>query len=349
MPKILLTADIHVHPHRNDVRRIEDGLQCLEWIYGVAREHKVDRVVIAGDLLHHRFLLNTYAFGRAYEIINGYGNTDLLLGNHDMLYEDRWDIHSLMAFRDSTTGVRVIEKPGKYDVAGRPVDFLPYTSYPSKYLGEFKDPSPMLVSHLPIADAILNARFDIKSVEDDSHDKEILPASAFHRWKKVMLGHYHYGQRLDQVVEYIGSPMALSFGEADQIKRVAVIDLDTLDIGYVVNKVSPGFHIIDSEEQVKKLLYADNLKNSYVQMRTKNEITAKFDMRSKLEGGGAREIEFVPPKIDIAAQTSTALSKVAAVINNKDKVIDEFVDNCKIPDGLDPALLKKIGKSIVRR
>jgi DNA repair exonuclease SbcCD nuclease subunit len=342
MPKLLVTSDIHIHPHRNDVRRIEDGLKCLEWIYSVADEHKVDRVVIAGDLLHHRFLLNTYAFGKAYEIINGYGKTDLLLGNHDMLYEDRWDVHSLMAFRDSNA--RVIEKPCTVEYDGFPVDFLPYTSHPSQYLGEFKNPSPLLVSHLPILDAILNARFDIKSIEDDSHDKEVLPASAFHRWKKVLLGHYHYGQRLDAVVEYLGSPMALSFGEANQVKRVAILDLETLNMGYVVNDRSPSFHIVDDAEQVAKL----DLQNAYVQMRTGKDITAKFDLRKKLEEGGARDIEFVPPKIDVAAQTSQALSKVAAVINNKERVVEEFANNCKIPDGLDKALLIKIGKSIVK-
>ena len=139
--------------------------------------------------------------------------------------------------------------------------------------------------------------------------------------------------------------MALSFGEANQVKHIAIVDLETLATEYIVNKVSPSFHIVDDERQIPLL----NLSNSYVQMRTDNEITAKFDMRNRMEVAGAREIEFVPPKRDIAAQTTQALSKIAAVINNKDQVIEQFVENCKLPPDLDKALLKKIGKSIVNK
>jgi DNA repair exonuclease SbcCD nuclease subunit len=341
MPKILVTGDLHVHPHRNDARRIEDGIECLEWIYQVADAHRVDHVVFAGDFLHDRFLLNTYAYAKACEIIKRHGNTLLLLGNHDMVYENRWDIHSLVALRGSNT--RVIESACTIEMSGYPVDFLPYTNEPSKHLPTFVNPSPLLISHLPVLDAVLNARFDIKSVEDDSKDKEILPATTFHKWKRVILGHYHYGQKLDAVVEYIGSPMQLSFGEAGQTKHVGIVDLSDLTTEYVVNDVSPKFHIIEDVKETTKLVCA----NAYVQMRTEDDIAAKFDLRTKLIGGGAREVEFVPPKKDVAAQTVKALDKVIGVINNKEQVVEEFVENADVPQSLDKVLLKSIGKKIV--
>ena len=58
MSKILITADLHIHPHYGEARRIEDGLDCLSWIYKVAEERKIKDVIIAGDFLHHRFSLN---------------------------------------------------------------------------------------------------------------------------------------------------------------------------------------------------------------------------------------------------------------------------------------------------
>jgi DNA repair exonuclease SbcCD nuclease subunit len=346
MSKVLITADLHLHNHRNESRRIDDGLACLEWIYDVASQKNVESVIIAGDLLHNRFQIGTYLYARACEVIKKHDNTFLLLGNHDMLYEDDWNLHSLVALRsfNTTPGVRIIEKPETVQFGKVSVDFLPYTSSPSKYLDKyFKKPSSLLISHLPVLDAILNARFDIRSIEDDSKNKEVLGVDAFKRWKKVLLGHYHYGQQLNEVVEYIGSPMQLSFGEAGHKKHVIILDLETLAIEYVENSFSPQFHIIEKESELDSL----NVKDDYVQIRTDAEITAKFDMRNKLTAGGARWIEFVPVKKDVVAQTSDALENVANVINNKEQLIEHFVQHANIPPELDKNLLAKIGKSIV--
>lgn len=342
--KLLITADIHVHSHRNDPKRIEDGLECLEWIYKTAIKEQVESVIIAGDLFHNRFQLNSYTYAKVCQLIQQSPiKTLLLLGNHDMLYEDRWDTHSLIPFKTSPSCV-VIDTPQTLNIGGIDIDFLPYTPLPSSHIPFFANsPAKMLITHVAVADAVLNAKFDIKSVEDDSKDKEIISASAFERWNKVYMGHYHYAQQVSKIVEYIGSPMQLSFGEAGQKKHVIILDTETLQARYIENKISPMFHIIEDVKHISKI----DVKNAYVQIRTDGDVVNKFDLREQLETAGIRELEFAPPKQNLEDQASKALFNVAKVINDRSQLVDHYVDSIDLPAGLDKTQLKKVGKDIV--
>lgn len=346
MKKVIITGDIHIHAHRGDSRRVEDGLSCLEWVYETTRIAGLDTVIVAGDFLHHRFVLSSYAYAKACGIVSGAKedgiNTIFLLGNHDMFYEDRWDVNSLVPMHDAAT---IIDKPTKLAIHGIDVDFLPYTPTPSKYINEapFIKPARTLISHLAIANAILNSRYNILSVEDDSKEKEHIEAEKLHKWEKVWLGHYHYGQKVTSQVEYIGSPMQLTFGEAGQKKHIAIYDLETLESTYVPNKISPQFHIVDNQSQIDNL----DMTNAYVQMRSSEVIEAKFDLRKKLSKLGAREIEFVPTEQDITATTTVALNNISQFFNNKDELVDHYVEGVEIPEHLNRDILKQIGKEII--
>jgi DNA repair exonuclease SbcCD nuclease subunit len=54
---------------------------------------------------------------------------------------------------------------------------------------------------------------------------------------------------MNEVVEYIGSPLELNFGEAHTEKHIIVLDTDTLDVDYVVNDFSPK-HLIIRESEI---------------------------------------------------------------------------------------------------
>lgn len=340
MSKVLLVSDIHIHPHKKELRRIEDGLECLQWVYDSAKVAGCKTVIIAGDLFHDRFLLTTYAYSKACAIIAAAPvKTLFLLGNHDMFYEDQWTVHSLSSIKEWAT---VIEKPCTLDVDGYSVDFLPYTPHPSKYLPSFTNPSKILISHLSVSDALLNAKYDILSVEDDSKEKEILSPSAFVKWKKVWLGHYHYGQKVSDIVEYLGSPMQLTYGEAGQEKHIVVFDLKTLETEYIVNNISPKFHIIENTADIEKV----DVASSYVQFRCPEEVTSKFEMCRQLITKGAREVKFKPLKKDLSRTTQHALTNIIELFNDKNKLISGYVDSAE-SYGIDKEMLKKIGLDIV--
>jgi DNA repair exonuclease SbcCD nuclease subunit len=342
--KALITADLHIHAHKADNRRVEDGLDCLKWIYETATQNGCERVIFAGDFLHNRFSLNVLAYAKASQIIVDYADrmpTIFVLGNHDLYSEDNWDIHSLVPFCKWAT---VVDRPTTLKMGKVPVDFLPYTPIPSKHLPAFKSGANVLISHLAILSAKLHAKFDILSVEDDSKEKEVIPVDAFDAWDKVWLGHYHYGQKLGKGnVEYIGSPMQLTFGEAGQTKHVAVFDFDTLETTYVENNLSPKFHIIESEDAVNGV----DVTNCYVEMRTKESIQGKFDLRKRLAKLGAREIEFVSKARDLTKATK-ALNNIVEFVHQTEKMIEVFVNGMQLKTALDRQKLIQIGVEIVK-
>lgn len=343
MSNVLITADVHIHPHRNDTRRVEDGLSCLRWIYSTARENKCKHLIVAGDLFHDRFRLPTYAYSKGCKIIaeNKDIHSIFVLGNHDMYLENDWDVHSLTPLQEWAT---VIDKPTTLKIAGFPVDFLPYTPTPTKYLKDWNSGASILIAHLAVAEAILNKKYDTLSVEDDSKEKEVISPSLFEPWVKTWLGHYHYGQKLDYGVEYIGSPMQLTYGEAGQRKHVAVFNLESKQAYYVINDKSPQFHIVDDPKQIEDL----DVNNAYVKFRCEDgTIESKFEFRKKLSKLGAREIEFEKQPIDVTEMTSVALTNIAALFSDKPKLIAEYVKQQEIPDGMDAEILRRIGTEIV--
>ena len=343
MAKVLITGDIHIHPHRNDMRRVEDGLECLRWIYHTANEHDCKHLIIAGDFLHNRFNLPTYAYSKACKIVAEHKKikTIFLLGNHDMFYEDKWDVHSLTPLQEWAT---VIDKPTTLKIEGFPVDFLPYTPTPTKFLKGWNSGASILVAHLAVAEAVLNKKYDTLSVEDDSKEKEIISPELFEPWVKTWLGHYHYGQRLSNGVEYIGSPMQLTYGEAGQDKHVAVFDLESKTSVYIVNTKSPRFHIVEDPAQIDGL----DVTNSYVKFRCEDgAIESKFDFRKKLSKLGAREIEFEKQSIDVIEKAGQALTNIAALFSDKPKLITEYVKSQEIPEGLEAEMLRRLGAEII--
>ena len=357
MSKVLITGDLHLHAHRNDQRRADDGLLCLEWIYKTAKDNGIKTVIFVGDFFHNRFLINTYTASRAFEFLYSQSildsaeelsgdvdvNTIFVLGNHDLFFEDSWKYHSLKAVNKWAT---VIDKPTQMFVENVCADFLPYTPTPTKWIHQppFDKPSRVLFSHLSILDAILNTKYNILSVEDDTREKEVIKAEILHKWEKVWLGHYHCGQKVSERVEYIGSPMQLTFGEAGDTKHVALFDLQTLETQYIPNPISPQFYIVKNEKSLDNL----QLKDAYVQLNF--AIDKKFELRKKLNKLGVREVEFGANSLSSRTnnETSKTLDNISSLFLDKDKLIDSYMEALQhLPSHLDRDLLKKIGKEIV--
>lgn len=53
------------------------------------------------------------------------------------------------------------------------------------------------------------------------------------RFDLVLLGHVHLPQSIGPKIHYIGSPFQQNFSEANEVKRVAIVDLDNLSVKWV--------------------------------------------------------------------------------------------------------------------
>lgn len=342
--RILLFSDLHIHSHKNSLQRLQDCLDVLRWAFDTARKKNAKDVIFLGDLFHDRQKISVIAYHSAFQIFQEYRDLriNLLLGNHDLWFYDKWDISSVEPL-SAMDNVRVIAKPCTLDVAGLKVDFLPFTHDPVSVVNDhFKDKSSLLCAHIAVDDATLNELHSTKSEVSIENEKDVVKVdkAVFKGWRKVLLGHYHCPQQLDDRVEYIGSPLQLSFNEAFQSKHLMLLDPNTLQHDYVENTFSPR-HLILRYDEVP---FTD-LNNNFVQVQVEDVDSADvIEMRKNIvDKSTIQSLEFKEIKTRDIKEDHEQL-QVKFDIANGD-VLERYIAAVGIGD-LEYKTLLQIGKDI---
>jgi DNA repair exonuclease SbcCD nuclease subunit len=367
MSKVLFFADLHIHPHKRSSERLQHCIDALKWIFSEANKRHIGDIVFLGDLFHDRQKIDVLTYQKTFEAFSFWQQNEwaaegpthfrifLLLGNHDLWHLQKWDISSVNPLR-AMPGVHVIDKPSTLEVAGHPVAFLPYTADPieglkevEKTFEEFKPPHKfctvppprkILCGHVAVDGALWNTMHQTFSEVTIEHDGEmkVVNASIFKDWDRVFLGHYHAAQKISYNVEYIGSPLQLSFGEAFQKKKFLIYDMQTGDHEYVENDFSPQHFIIPQED-----LHKYDLEGNFIRVIV-DDIAAGdvVQMRKDLieeQHVGSRDIKPAPKdEGHVVKDTESMLMK-------HDEMMEGYVDLVELGD-LDKDKLLAIGKKI---
>jgi DNA repair exonuclease SbcCD nuclease subunit len=303
-----------------------------------------------GDLFHSRQKIDVATYQWTFEIfckwMHGLArpNVYLLVGNHDMVHKFKPDICSIKPL-SSIGGVIVVDTPTTIEIGNHPVDFLPFTENPIEGLKNWSGHREILLGHIALDGAILNSIYQTHAevlVEHDG-DMTVVNTDAFKDWERVFLGHYHFGQKIENI-EYLGSPLQLTFGEAFQDKHLIVYDLDTWTVEYVLNDFSPK-HIILSEGDIDKYDLTNNFIRIMVDDISSSELVEfRNDLLSK--NLGSLDIRQKQKKEEDRQKVDDAL---AAILHNNliiDKYI-EYMDDLEQLGGLNKDKLLEIGKKII--
>jgi hypothetical protein len=161
----------------------------------------------------------------------------------------------------------------------------------------------------------------------------------FKSWHKVFLGHYHGAQEMDNV-EYIGSPLELTFGEAFQEKHLIIYNLNTFDKEYVVNDFSPK-HIISNEENINK----HDLKNNFVRLQVTNPGAIELlALRKDIQDKSPSSLEILnKPK----KEQKQVVEEAKSILQKEDEMLETYINEVA-PTALDKTKLLDIGKEICR-
>lgn len=351
MSKVLLFSDLHIHCHKRKIERLEDCLKALNWVFDVAEQNNVEDILFGGDLFHDRQKIEIYTYQRTFEVLSERLNKNkfnlyLLLGNHDLWYNENTSISSVIPL-SSLPGIRIIGKPERLSISGANWDFIPFTHNPIETLEELKkkpgNPEYSL-GHIAIDGAILHG--SQHSDVNIEHDGDMVSVSAglFEHYKHTFLGHYHAEQRVNNKVEYIGSPLELSFGEAFQEKHLIILDTKNGEREYVKNDFSPKHLVIDMVDRDKY-----KLENNFVKIRV-DEIGATDLISMKKEildnnNLGSLEIKQVKKQAN-----EHVIKDAKAILATGDDMLSKYIEN--VPDKknvLDKDTLLKIGKKICQK
>lgn len=356
MAKALLFADLHIHSHKDSVDRLHDCLQVLHWIFEQADKHEVQHILFLGDLFHERakidvlnYLYTFEAFMKHMLANKPHYDMWLLIGNHDMYHKEKWNVNSIKPLT-AISQIHIVDQPSTISISGVNIDFCPHTENPIKELeklkkGRDKDSLRLLLGHMAVHGAKLNKLYGTKSdvIVEYDNDMQQVGVDVFDGWDRVFLGHYHGAQQLSDNVEYIGSPLQLSFGEAFEEKHLVLLDLDTLEKTYIPNEFSPKHYILPPEE-----ISTYQLKDNFVRIVVDN-MSAKdvLDLRREIVvNHKVASVSFMP-KDKKPEETAAVVEEAKAAFDDMDKMLDTYITNRGVPAGMDGKLIKEFGKRVL--
>jgi DNA repair exonuclease SbcCD nuclease subunit len=348
MSKALIWSDLHIHSHKDTVDRLQDCLTALRWIFDTAIERKVQHVWFLGDLFHERSKIDVRNYLLTFEVFMDYMlsrkpefDLVLIIGNHDMYHKEKWDINSVKPLT-AIPNIRIIDSPTHEVIDGLAVDFCPHAENPIKELTKLKDnPGRLLLGHMAVHGARLNKLYGTKSDVIVEYDNDMVSVSVdqFQPWERTILGHYHGAQRVDERVEYLGSPLQLNFGESFEEKHIAVLDLDTLEMEYIKNDFSPK-HLILSPDDIASYDLNKNFVRIVVDDMGKKDLT---DLKRKLSSDyqlGSLDFKQKDKKVE---EDRTIVEGAKAMLLNEEETIENYMKYKGVPAGMDAARLKAMG------
>jgi DNA repair exonuclease SbcCD nuclease subunit len=352
MGKLLLFADLHIHPHKRSTERLKNCIDVLHWVFETAEKNNANHILFLGDLFHDRQKIDVPTYQWTFEafekhLYGSFTKVYLLLGNHDLYYHLKYDTSSVKPL-GSIENVTVISKPCTLHFPNKDVSFLPYTNNPIEDLKilEKENDDGILMGHLAVDGATLNFNAHTKAEVAIEHDGDMvhIGADLFDNWNQVFLGHYHGAQHLSGTVEYIGSPLQLSFGEAFEKKHIIIYDLDNNTKQYIENDFSPKHYIIPVSD-LDKYDLANNFVSLIVNDLSSSEVVdIKQDLSTK--NLGSLDLRQKPKE----EQDQIVIDQARTALFRDANIVERFVDNTQeLWKGLDRDKLIAVGKKIMAK
>lgn len=354
MAKALIFSDLHIHAHKDRADRLQDCINVLNWIFEEAKKNKCEFIFFLGDLFHERARIDVKNYIKTFEVFMTHMIQDaadrdmyLLVGNHDMYHKERWDINSIKPLT-AIPRIHIIDHPQRTVIDNLKIDWMPHTENPIEELKNLKEKNQgagdVLFGHMSVNGAILNLCFGTKADVVVEHDNDMVPVNVdnFDEWRLTVLGHYHGAQQLNKKVEYIGSPLQLTFGEAFQEKHILILDLQTLEKKYIKNNFSPK-HLIVTPKDIKDENY--QLDGNFIRISVDN-MSSKDLIDLKREVAKNHNILSLDAKQTDKKtnEDQTVIDNAKALMLNIDEMIERYVKQKGVPEGLEIKKLISSGK-----
>ena len=210
--KAIVFTDIHFGLRHNSKEHNEDCLEFIDWLIEQGRLKNCDTCLFLGDWHHHRSNINIltldYTMQALRKLNAAFDKVYIMVGNHDLFYREKRDIHSMVVGSEFNNLVLVDQPCINGDVALVPwlveEEWKEVTNIESKYL----------FGHLELPGFKMNAMVEMP-------DNGTLNAVHFKHQKYVFSGHFHKRQTKGKI-NYIGNPFGHNYSDVWDFERGAV-------------------------------------------------------------------------------------------------------------------------------
>jgi len=207
--KVVVFTDIHFGLRHNAREHNQDCLDFLDWLIEQARLRGAESCIFMGDWHHHRSNINIltldYTMQALRKLNASFKKTYVMVGNHDLFYREKREIHSMVVGSEFPNIVLVNEPIVLDDVA-----LIPWLVE-----DEWKDvaniKSKYLFGHLELPGFKMNAMVEMP-------DNGELNSTHFEHQDYVFSGHFHKRQTKGKV-NYIGNPFGHNYSDVWDFER----------------------------------------------------------------------------------------------------------------------------------
>ncbi|MEG0290427.1 MAG: exonuclease SbcCD subunit D [Erysipelotrichaceae bacterium] len=290
--KLLHTSDWHLGICLHRYSLIEDQRIMILQLADIIREQKVDVMMISGDIFDNA-IASQEAISLFDEAMDLFCNTlkikvMICAGNHDSSVRLQVN-HSLLAHHGLYIKGKLDEKiePIVIDdcefyaipfVHRKTIDFITDETS-SSYEDAFKHLIDLLKKQFnPNKKHILLAHTFVMNAQICDSDRYVMVGGSdgiskdvFSGFDYVALGHLHRPQKLSDTIVYSGSPLAYSFSEVDQEKRVILIDTKNMKQKEIALKPLHKLSILKGTyEEVSEQMKQSNERDDYMKIELTN-------------------------------------------------------------------------------
>lgn len=238
MNKALIIGDLHAGKKRNCPIFHHTLLEYGEWIKKQARDHNITHIIQMGDVFDNRTQISLSTLdcvSKFFDILEEF-TIDIILGNHDCLYNDNTSVHSLMPFKKHKNIILHEGVTIRNDIVlagwGVKLDQIP--------------PCRLFLGHID------TVGFELQRNKISTHGfkaTDLMDKVS----GAVFSGHYHLPQVRTYEKKpffYTGSAFALDWNDVASEKYIYLLNTDTLEVEKIINDVSPRFHYINNENDL---------------------------------------------------------------------------------------------------
>lgn len=247
--RFLHISDLHLGKRVNGFSMIEDQEYILREILQIARQEKIDGMLIAGDVydksvpcaeavsLLDDFLTRAAALGVAVYLISGNHDSAQRLAFGGRILRESEKIFLSPVFDGKVEPIRMLDVYGPVNVwllpFVKPATVRPY--FPDVQMENYNDAFRAVLESLSIdqrernilvAHQFVTGASRCESEEVSVGGMDNVDASLMEGFDYVALGHIHGPQHIGQEsIRYCGTPLKYSFSEEKHQKSVTVVDL----------------------------------------------------------------------------------------------------------------------------
>ena len=289
--RIAIIGDTHFNRKAENPlirRNIANGQKAFfEKTIGELKEKGVHTVIFTGDIFDNRQILDIQSINDTIRLFRDDMrdfDVRIVLGNHDLYYENSYDTSSL-SILENLPNVKVYRNGIEEDeIIGYRFVFFPWIipdAMPEavKKLEEMANEpddvkrKTVIVGHFDILGMVMEG----KNVSVDGMDRNLFFKAA----RLTISGHYHgqsHVKSTNSTILYVGSPYQMTFNNVGEKHGYWVME-SSGKFSFTENTVSPKFVDVWDTNDLDNL---PDLGNCFVRLYSSNENTAEQDFNNKV-------------------------------------------------------------------